>query len=110
MPSARLCRAGRVLRTVLLSRAPHMIRDRRYRLRTYRRCLVGAELVDWLVQLLHPPAGGATGGGGAGAGGTGTAHVRHQAVAMAQALLEEGVLVHGESRPGACFVTLAVKT
>ena len=78
VPSEKLSRAGRVLRTILLTRGPYMIRDRKYHLRTYRRCMVGTEMVDWLLSL--SPA----------------VHSRNQAVGMWQALLEEGVLVHGE--------------
>ncbi|KAJ8308593.1 hypothetical protein KUTeg_013469 [Tegillarca granosa] len=76
MPSEKLSRAGYVLRTVLLSRAPHMIRDRKYHLRTYRRCMVGTEMVDWLLQ--QSPL----------------VHSRNQAVGIWQALLEEGIIVH----------------
>ncbi|ROK08403.1 Rap guanine nucleotide exchange factor 4 [Anabarilius grahami] len=53
-----------------------MIRDRKYHLKTYRRCCMGTELVDWLMQ--H----------------TSCVHSRVQAVGMWQVLLEEGVLNH----------------
>ncbi|KAK3093903.1 hypothetical protein FSP39_021642 [Pinctada imbricata] len=76
MPSEKLARAGEVLRTVLLARAPHMIRDRKYHLRTYRRCMVGTEMVDWLLQ--QSPL----------------VHSRNQAVGIWQALCEEGIVVH----------------
>ncbi|XP_052795915.1 rap guanine nucleotide exchange factor 4-like isoform X2 [Mya arenaria] len=76
VPSDRLAHAGHVLRTVLLARAPHMIRDRKFHLRTYRRCMVGTEMVDWVLQ--H----------------SGLVHSRAQAVGMWQALVEEGVIVH----------------
>lgn len=36
VPSEKLQRAGKVLRNAILSRAPHMIRDRKYHLKTYR--------------------------------------------------------------------------
>ena len=72
-------KAGYVLRTVILIRAPHLIRDRKYHLRTYRRCLVGTDLVDWLLQQ------------------SSVVKSRNQAIGMLQALLEEGVLVHGEN-------------
>ncbi|XP_077869174.1 rap guanine nucleotide exchange factor 4-like [Saccoglossus kowalevskii] len=75
-PSERLARAGYVIRSVILTRSPHMIRDRKYHLRTYRRCLVGSEMVDWLVQQ------------------SSFVHSRNQAVGMWQALLEEGVITH----------------
>ncbi|KAK3603635.1 hypothetical protein CHS0354_017354 [Potamilus streckersoni] len=76
VPSEKLVRAGHVLRTVLLTRAPHMIRDRKFHLRTYRRCMVGTEMVDWLLQQ------------------SSLAHSRNQAIGMWQALVEEGIVVH----------------
>uniref|UniRef100_A0A665WX33 Rap guanine nucleotide exchange factor (GEF) 4 n=1 Tax=Echeneis naucrates TaxID=173247 RepID=A0A665WX33_ECHNA len=60
----------------ILSRAPHMIRDRKYHLKTYRQCCVGTELVDWQMQQ------------------SSCIHSRIQAVGMWQVLLEEGVLNH----------------
>uniref|UniRef100_A0A673GEL8 Uncharacterized protein n=1 Tax=Sinocyclocheilus rhinocerous TaxID=307959 RepID=A0A673GEL8_9TELE len=36
VPSEKILRAGKVLRNTILSRAPHMIRDRKYHLKTYR--------------------------------------------------------------------------
>ena len=36
VPSEKLQRGGKVLRNAILSRAPHMIRDRKYHLKTYR--------------------------------------------------------------------------
>ncbi|KAL4222766.1 Rap guanine nucleotide exchange factor 4 [Mactra antiquata] len=76
VPSERLIHAGHVLRTVLLARAPHMIRDRKFHLRTYRRCMVGTEMVDWFMQQ------------------SALVHSRTQAVGMWQALVEEGIVVH----------------
>ncbi|KAG8432455.1 hypothetical protein GDO86_016917 [Hymenochirus boettgeri] len=76
VPSERILRAGKILRTAILSRAPHMIRDRKYHLKTYRQCCVGTELVDWLMQQ------------------SSCVHSRTQAVGMWQVLLEEGVLNH----------------
>ena len=32
-----------------MTSAPHMIRDRKFHLRTYRRCMVGSEMTDWLL-------------------------------------------------------------
>lgn len=75
-PSEKLAHAGKVLRTVLLSRAPTMVRDRKFHLRTYRRCMVGSDMVDWLMQQ------------------SSVVHSRGQAVGMWQALLEEGVISH----------------
>ncbi|XP_036395990.1 rap guanine nucleotide exchange factor 4-like [Megalops cyprinoides] len=76
VPSEKILRAGKVLRNAILSRAPHMIRDRKYHLKTYRQCCVGTELVDWQMQQ------------------SSCVHSRTQAVGMWQALLEEGVLNH----------------
>ncbi|KAJ3580663.1 hypothetical protein NHX12_034283, partial [Muraenolepis orangiensis] len=82
VPSEKLQRAGKVLRNAILSRAPHMIRDRKYHLKTYRQCCVGTELVDWLVQQ------------------SACIHTRSHAVGMWQALLEEGVLNHVDQELG----------
>ncbi|KAG9477329.1 hypothetical protein GDO78_002626 [Eleutherodactylus coqui] len=76
VPSERILRAGKTLRSAILSRAPHMIRDRKYHLKTYRQCCVGTELVDWLMQQ------------------SSCVHSRTQAVGMWQVVLEEGVLNH----------------
>ncbi|XP_036400907.1 rap guanine nucleotide exchange factor 4 isoform X3 [Megalops cyprinoides] len=76
VPSEKILRAGKILRNAILSRAPHMIRDRKYHLKTYRQCCVGTELVDW--QMQQSPC----------------VHSRTQAVGMWQVLLEEGVLNH----------------
>uniref|UniRef100_A0AAQ4Q9J3 Rap guanine nucleotide exchange factor 4 n=1 Tax=Gasterosteus aculeatus aculeatus TaxID=481459 RepID=A0AAQ4Q9J3_GASAC len=76
VPSEKILRAGRILRNAILSGAPHMIRDRKYHLKTYRRCCVGTELVDWQIQQ------------------SSCIHSRVQAVGLWQVLLEEGVLNH----------------
>ncbi|XP_030641984.1 rap guanine nucleotide exchange factor 4 isoform X2 [Chanos chanos] len=76
VPSEKILQAGKVMRNVILSRAPHMIRDRKYHLRTYRRCCVGTELVDWQMDQSM------------------FIHSRVQAVGMWQVLVEEGVLNH----------------
>ncbi|KAJ8012766.1 hypothetical protein DPEC_G00046280 [Dallia pectoralis] len=76
VPSEKILRAGKILREAILSRAPHMIRDRKYHLKTYSQCCVGTELVDW--QMQHSSC----------------VHSRIQAVGMWQVLLEEGVLNH----------------
>ncbi|KAF3694862.1 Rap guanine nucleotide exchange factor 4 [Channa argus] len=74
--SEKILRAGKILRNAILSRAPHMIRDRKYHLKTYRQCCVGTELVDWQMQQ------------------SSCIHSRVQAVGMWQVLLEEGILNH----------------
>uniref|UniRef100_A0AAR2KE98 Rap guanine nucleotide exchange factor (GEF) 4 n=1 Tax=Pygocentrus nattereri TaxID=42514 RepID=A0AAR2KE98_PYGNA len=76
VPSEKILRGGKVLRNAILARAPHMIRDRKYHLKTYRQCCVGTELVDWLLQQ------------------SSCVHSRAHAVGMWQALLEEGILNH----------------
>uniref|UniRef100_A0A8C6Q5B3 Rap guanine nucleotide exchange factor 4 n=1 Tax=Nothobranchius furzeri TaxID=105023 RepID=A0A8C6Q5B3_NOTFU len=82
IPSEKLRRAGKVLRNAILSRAPHMIRDRKYHLKTYKQCCVGTELVDWLVMQ------------------SACVLTRSHAVGMWQALLEEGVLNHVDQELG----------
>ncbi|XP_062853655.1 rap guanine nucleotide exchange factor 4-like isoform X3 [Trichomycterus rosablanca] len=76
VPSKNILRAGKVLRNAILAQAPHMIRDRKYHLKTYRQCCVGTELVDWKLQQSL------------------CVHSRAHAVGTWQALLEEGVLNH----------------
>ncbi|XP_059023007.1 rap guanine nucleotide exchange factor 4 isoform X5 [Mustela lutreola] len=76
VPSEKILRAGKILRNAILSRAPHMIRDRKYHLKTYRQCCVGTELVDWMLQQ------------------TSCVHSRTQAVGVWQVLVEDNVLNH----------------
>ncbi|XP_034042266.1 rap guanine nucleotide exchange factor 4-like isoform X1 [Thalassophryne amazonica] len=78
VPSEKILRAGKILRNAVLSTAPHIIRDRKYHLKTYRHCCMGTELVDWQLQQ------------------SSCVHSRIQAVGMWQVLLEEGVLNHVE--------------
>ncbi|XP_053322087.1 rap guanine nucleotide exchange factor 5 [Spea bombifrons] len=54
-PPPKLCGesvacAGRALRNALRSQAPDLIRDRMYLTCICRKCCVGSELVDWLLQ------------------------------------------------------------
>nr|XP_057938597.1 rap guanine nucleotide exchange factor 4 isoform X3 [Doryrhamphus excisus] len=81
VPSEKILQAGKIIRNAILSTAPHMIRDRKYHLKTYRQCCVGTELVDWQMQQ------------------NSCVHSRLQAVGMWQALLEEGVLNHVDREP-----------
>jgi len=78
VPSDRVLRAGRVLRAMLQHESPPMIADRKHHLRVYRRSMVGADMVDWMISRF-----------------TSLVKSRSQAVGVWQALLEEGVLVHG---------------
>nr|XP_053629389.1 rap guanine nucleotide exchange factor 4-like isoform X3 [Cherax quadricarinatus] len=61
---------------MLLSRAPHLLRDRRHRGCSQPRCGVGTELTEWLLSL------------------SSTVHSRSQAAGMWQSLLEEGAIYH----------------
>ncbi|CAF1204041.1 unnamed protein product [Adineta steineri] len=74
--SVRIQHAAYVLRSCILGRAQQMIRDRKYHLKMHRSCLVGSEMVDWLIH--QSPI----------------LHSRSQAVGMWQALLEEGAIAH----------------
>lgn len=76
-PSQSMGRIGWALRTLLLS-TNSCLRDRKVSGRLVRRCAPGTELVDWLLQLST------------------SIHTRAQAAGMWQALLEEGVVSHGE--------------
>ena len=49
MTSVRIQHAAYVLRTCVLTKSPQMIRDRKYHLKMHRSCLVGSEMVDWLI-------------------------------------------------------------
>ena len=54
-----------------------MIKDRRYHLKTYANCLVGNELVGWLVERKE-------------------VETRKEAVVVLQKLLDNGVIHHGK--------------
>uniref|UniRef100_T1JAB1 Rap guanine nucleotide exchange factor 4 n=1 Tax=Strigamia maritima TaxID=126957 RepID=T1JAB1_STRMM len=75
IPSEQINRVGWVMRTLILARNPQMIRDRKYHLHTYRKCMVGTEMVDWILSQ-------------------GNIHSRSHAIAMWQVILEEGVIAH----------------
>ncbi|GAB6032706.1 Rap guanine nucleotide exchange factor 4, variant 2 [Chamberlinius hualienensis] len=74
-PSENTLRCGHVLRTLMLSHG-NLIRDRKYHMKTYHRCMVGVEMVDWLLQL------------------KGIVRTRTQALMAWQSLLEEGIISH----------------
>jgi len=78
VPCERVLRAGRVLRAVIQQECPQMIADRKHHLRVYRRSMVASDMLDWLL-VCFPSL----------------VRSRTQAVGVWQALLEEGVLVHG---------------
>ncbi|CAG0905950.1 unnamed protein product [Darwinula stevensoni] len=77
VPIPEVLEAGWVILKNVLSRAPQLVRDRRYHQRTYRTCMVGTEMVDWLLDAAHS-----------------TVLSRHLAAAMWQVLLEEGIIQH----------------
>ena len=68
---------GEELRQLLHQENPSIIKNRRYRLRTYQNCLMGYAMVDWLLIK-------------------GEAESRKEAVVMMQKLLDYGVIHHGE--------------
>lgn len=68
---------GEDLRQTIHDHFPGMIKDRRYHLKTYPGCLVGNELVSWLVDRQE-------------------VETRKEAVVVMQKLLENGVIHHGK--------------
>ncbi|RMZ95094.1 rap guanine nucleotide exchange factor 4 isoform X1 [Brachionus plicatilis] len=76
-PSIRIANSAYVLKSCIMSTAPQMIRDRKYHLQTHECCLVGSEMVDWLIHLSP------------------VVHSRSLAVGMWQALLEEATIENG---------------
>lgn len=72
---------GEDLRLTLHDHFPGMVKDRRYHLKSYANCVVGHELVSWLVERKEVEA-------------------RKEAVVIMQKLLDNGVIHHGE-RPSA---------
>ncbi len=77
-------RIGWVLRLVIMNSTPQLIRDRKYHLPTstlYRKCIIGSELIDWILNIASTTQV--------------RVHSRGQAAAMCQVLLEEHVLNQG---------------
>ena len=69
---------GLVLRFAMLrQQSPKLIRDRELDKRKVCRCFIGSEAVDWLAKISP------------------MVHGRFHAIAMLQALLEEGVVTQG---------------
>jgi len=74
-PYEALLEAGMVLRCRMkLNASPKLICDRQLGNRVIKRCFIGSEAIDWLVKI------------------TPLVHSRFHAIAMLQALLEEGVI------------------
>lgn len=67
-----------VIRIFLFTAQNTCLKDRKVSGRLVRRCAPGTELVDWMLNLSP------------------SVHTRAQAAGMWQALLEEGVISHGE--------------
>lgn len=88
IPSEKMIKAGRILRSMINARSPQMIADRKLGLRIYRCCMVGSDMVDWLMKNSTIVCS------------------RMQAVCMWQVLLEEGVLMHGKF----FYINLLLKT
>ena len=76
-PSPPMQKMGWALRTLLLNDSNGCLKDRKVSGRLIRKCAPGSELVDWLLNLSP------------------VVHTRIQATGMWQALLEEGVVSHG---------------
>lgn len=76
-PSPTIARIGWALRVLLLTDSSSCLKDRKVSGKLIRKCALGTELVDWLVNYSV------------------IVHTRAQAVGIWQAILEEGVLVHG---------------
>lgn len=76
-PSPAMAKMGHSLRSLLLSDATGCLKDRKVSGKLIRKCAPGIEMVDWLVNLSP------------------VVHTRIQAAGMWQALLEEGVISHG---------------
>ena len=74
----RLVQGKSTLQTASRSVQPVWHVDRKHHLRVYRRSMVGSEMVGWLVECFPS-----------------LVRSRAQSVGVWQALLEEGVLVHG---------------
>lgn len=76
-PSPAMTRMAWALRTLLVTDSSSCLKDRKVSGKLIKKCAPGTELVDWLINLSP------------------IVHTRAQASGMWQALLEEGVLVHG---------------
>lgn len=73
-----LLRIGWIFRANILAGCPSLIRDRKSAVEVFRKCMIGTEMVDWLLA--------------AAAANQIRIHSRSQATAMWQVLLEDGVI------------------
>ncbi|KRZ68376.1 Rap guanine nucleotide exchange factor 4, partial [Trichinella papuae] len=76
-PDMQISWASRVLRSAMVVRSPNMIRDRKFQMTLYKRCMVGTEMVDWLLRQSNS-----------------IVQNRMQAAGIWQVLLEEGIIHH----------------
>ncbi|KRX53856.1 Rap guanine nucleotide exchange factor 4 [Trichinella sp. T9] len=76
-PDMQISWASRVLRSAMVVRSPNMIRDRKFQMTLYKRCMVGTEMVDWLLRQSNS-----------------VVQNRMQAAGIWQVLLEEGIIHH----------------
>ena len=74
---AAILAVGEELRLLLHEEDPPLIKDRRYHLKSYEKCFIGCDMVDWLLKK-------------------GEVESRAEAVAMMQKLLDNGVVHHGK--------------
>lgn len=65
---------------MMLNESPKLICDRKNGNVIEKRCFIGSQAIDWLVKI------------------TPLVHGRFHAIAMLQALLEEGVITYGEEQ------------
>lgn len=84
---AAILAVGEELRLLLHEEDPPLIKVRRYHLKTYDKCFVGHEMVDWLIKK-------------------GEVESRSEAVAMMQKLLDHGVVHHGKLASYLCQLFL----
>ncbi|KRZ19058.1 Rap guanine nucleotide exchange factor 4 [Trichinella zimbabwensis] len=76
-PDMQISWASRVFRSAMVVRSPNMIRDRKFQMTLYKRCMVGTEMVDWLLRQSNS-----------------IVQNRMQAAGIWQVLLEEGIIHH----------------
>ncbi|VDM92410.1 unnamed protein product [Litomosoides sigmodontis] len=83
----RIHEAGFILKRAMEMRDPYLICDRRGYLQSFSSCMIGTEMVDWLsalaIDTLHSIRN--------------ISLTRFQVVGMWQALLENGVIAHGNT-------------
>ncbi|CAI4231077.1 unnamed protein product [Auanema sp. JU1783] len=79
---ARLMEAGSILKHVMTTQAPYMIRERILHNASFSNCMIGSEMVDWLLELSISM------------GGHSPALSRFQVTGIWQTLLEHNIICH----------------